>query len=475
MNEMNVPLVVDLDGTLINTDLLVESFMGLLKLNILYIFIVPFWLVRGKAYLKSEIAKRVDLDVNVLPYNSDLLEFIKGERSSGRKVILATASNKKYAYAVSEHLGLFHETYSSCELNNLEGPRKSQLLEKEIGMYKFDYVGNSKADCAVWENCRNAILVNCSEKLKKNAQNKFSVSAVFDKKGVTVRAWFKALRLHQWVKNVLVFVPLFLSHEYANLDLIENSLLAFLFFGLCASSVYIINDLLDLTDDRYHRTKRNRPFADGTIPILWGAAVAVIILTSSFIGSFFFLPLDFTYVLVSYYILTLSYSMYLKQKVLLDVQVLAGLYTIRIIAGAAAISVELSFWLLIFSVFFFLSLAIVKRYTELLVLRHNSLNVTRGRDYRVEDIELLSSLGGSAGYISVLILALFINSDVVTAGYSTPELLWVLCPVMLYWISRVWIIAHRGDMKDDPIVFAVKDRVSIVIAFFISLIFIFAK
>lgn len=279
--------------------------------------------------------------------------------------------------------------------------------------------------------------------------------------GASIKRWLKALRVHQWVKNGLIFVPMLASHQFTDLNNILLCLAAFLAFSLCASSVYLLNDLLDLNDDRRHKTKRNRPFAAGTLNLLHGLVLAPVLLIMAFTMAPF-ISLDFLIVLVCYYILTFAYSFFLKRIVLIDVITLAGLYTVRIIAGAAAISVLLSFWLLAFSVFVFLSLALVKRYTELKALQEKSVKKTLGRGYHADDIELLSSLGGSSGYISVLVLALYINSSDVRVLYNEPMVMWPICLIMLFWISRVWIVAHRGQMHDDPIVFALKDKVSIL-------------
>lgn len=470
----NSVLVVDLDGTLINTDLLMETFWGLLKLNIFYLFIIPFWLFKGKANLKFEIAKRVDIDVSVLPYNQEVLEYLEIE-TANKSAILATASNEKFAKQIFDHLGFFDQFIGSNQTINLSDKNKLEAVDKLIGNNNYTYLGNSDDDVSIWQHCKNAVLVNASSKVKKRVLRlDINIVNEFKPQKTTLKVLVKALRIHQWVKNLLIFVPLMLMEESVTIDHVISAFFAFIAFGLCASSVYLLNDLLDLEDDRHHKTKKNRPLANGTLSLLKGTLIFPILLLSSFLIAFTSLSLEFVGVLAFYYILTLSYSFFLKKKVLLDVQVLAGLYTIRIIAGTIAVSTPLSFWLLSFSIFIFLSLAIVKRYTELLQLKKDDRGGSRGRGYEVADIELLSSLGGSAGYISVLVMALFINSSQLTTKYSTPEFLWLMVPIMLYWITRVWIIAHRGLMKDDPIVFAINDKVSLFIAVLVAIILFLA-
>lgn len=454
------PLVVDLDGTLIKTDLLLESFMLLIRANPLNAFFAIVWLLKGKANLKAQIARRVDIPVQYLPYNDAVIQYIKAQRTAGREVILATASHKRYAHSVAAHLGLFDDVLASDDNLNLSGSQKRAALTERYGEKQYVYAGNASVDLKVWEHCSSAVVVGASS-LANNAEKLCPIEQHIAVDPPSVKVVIKALRVHQWVKNALIFVPLMTAHQLQNPKIFLLSVLAFLAFSLCASSVYFLNDLLDLNDDRRHATKRNRPFAAGTLSLLAGIVGAPVLLLGAVLICLF-LPVEFQLVLVVYYLLTLAYSFKLKRLVMVDVVALASLYTIRIVAGAAAISVALSFWLLSFSIFVFLSLAIIKRYTELMKLKSKSTNKALGRGYQVEDLELLSSLGGSSGYISVLVLALYINSPEVKAMYSTPALMWPACLVMLYWVSRIWIIAHRGGMDDDPIVFALKDKASIL-------------
>lgn len=471
----HTPLCVDLDGTLIKTDLLWESLMVLLKQNPLLILLLPFWLLKGKAHLKHEIARRVTLDASTLPYDQELVDFLTNERRSGRELILATASHVSYAQAVATHLGLFDDrVFGSDSVVNLKGARKVALLVERYGARRFAYAGNSTADFPVWAEASEAIVVNASAGVESRARTLTTVSRVFSRPVKWVKSVAKALRVHQWAKNVLVFVPVLASHQLTNGRLMLQAGLAFLSFSLCASSVYIVNDCLDLESDRRHPRKRNRPFASGNLSIPFGLALAAACLLGGVLLAFA-LPQLFLIVLAGYLVLTTAYSFYLKQFVLLDVIVLAQLYTVRVYGGGAATGVEPSHWLLTFSLFLFLSLALVKRFTELRLMSQAEGKELHGRGYWVTDMEHISSIGTASGLLAVLVLALYISSKDVLLLYTHADVLWLVCPVMLYWISRVWMLAYRNRMDDDPVVFAVKDPKSYAMAAIIAAILFFAK
>lgn len=472
MTESDIPVAVDLDGTLIKSDLLLESYLLLIKQNFLLIFVIPFWLLKGKAHLKYEIARRVTLEPQFLPYNQAVLEYLDSLRAQGRPLILATASHSLLANKVAEHLGLFNEVIATEDQRNLSGSAKAQALIQRYGEQGFDYIGNHEIDLQVWRHSRQALVVG-DEALANQARAACKVSHHFSTKPASVKTLIKALRVHQWVKNGLIFVPIFTAHQIYDGSLLFTCLLGFLAFSLCASSVYFLNDLLDLADDRNHATKCFRPFAAGTLDLKVGILGAPLLLLLAGIICLF-LPYEFFLVLVGYYVLTLAYSFKLKQLVMVDVVTLASLYTVRIVAGAALIGVFASFWLLSFSMFVFLSLAIVKRYTELMRLKLKNSDKKSARGYQVDDLELLSSLGGASGYISVLVFALYINSPEIRSMYTDPYYIWPACIVLLYWISRLWIIAHRGQMNDDPIVFALKDFASIVCGALITFFMVLA-
>ena len=458
--ETQPPLCVDLDGTLIHSDLLLESLMRLVARNPLYIFIVPWWLLRGRAALKAEIASRVELDPGALPYDTGLLEWLKSERTTGRSLWLCTAANEHLANRVAGHLGLFEGVLASDASVNLAGHAKAQRLVELFGERGFDYCGNETRDLAIWSRARGAIIVRGDSELERAAAQRAPVMQSFPTTHSKTWALLRALRPHQWAKNVLVLVPLAAAHGLGSGSAVLNAVVALAAFCLCASSVYLLNDLLDLQSDRTHTRKRLRPFASGEAPLLAGLLLAPALLVAAAALSLL-LPFRFSMVLLAYYGLTLAYSFRLKTLPIVDALVLAGLYTLRVIGGAAAVANALSFWLLLFSVFLFLSLAFVKRYAEMEALRRQQRLRATGRGYHVEDLTLLQSLGTAAGYLSVLVLALYINSPEITALYRHPKAIWLLCVLMLYWVSRVWMVAQRGDMHDDPVVFALKDRVSI--------------
>lgn len=453
------PLVVDLDGTLTPTDTLHESFLLLLKRNPLLVLLLPLWLLKGKAHLKAELARRALPDPAHLPYDAALVDFLRAEHARGRRLVLATAADRRVADAVAAHLGVFDAVYASEDGVNLRGERKLARLREALGE-GFHYAGNERDDLAVWSGCGGALVVNAPGHVLKAVQALGCPVQVFAAPRVGVRRWLKAVRVHQWAKNLLLFVPLLASHRALNAELLTLALAGFAAFSLCASSVYVLNDLLDLEADRRHPTKRRRPFAAGTLPLSTGLVLAPLLLVAGFALALALLPRDFVLLLAGYYAVTLAYSLYLKQLMVIDVLVLAGLYTVRILGGSLAVGVPTSSWLFSFSMFLFLSLALVKRLSEVRRLRASNQEVAHGRGYFASDLEQLGQLGTSSGYLAVLVLALYISSEEVRRLYTHPERLWLLCPVMLYWVSRVWLLAHRGEVNEDPLVFALRDKVS---------------
>ncbi len=476
-HEDSCPLVVDLDGTLIRTDLLVESASQFLIQNPLAFFKPLLWLLRGKTVLKTELAQRVRLDASALPYNTDVLDWLRAEKQSGRRLVLATASHRVLADQVAQHLQLFDEVLATEGDTNLKSTAKAQALVDRFGVAGFDYVGNDWPDMQVWAKAHTAHVVDAPAALLSRAQAQGLVGQVFRSDLPSKpMAMLKAMRLHQWMKNLLVFVPLMAAHQYADASRDVLALMAFVVFSLTASSVYLLNDLVDVQDDRHHARKRHRPFASGALGLVLGWCAWPLLLLLAIGLSAAFMPVLFSVSLGVYFVLTVAYSLHLKQLAVVDVLTLAALYTLRIIAGAAAIDVAVSFWLLLFSMFIFLSLALIKRYSELKVARDAGKTGTlRGRGYEPDDLELVSSLGGSAGLIAVLVLALYIQDGQAAHLYATPQLIWLACPVMLFWISRAWLIAHRGRMHDDPIVFALKDRVSWGVGVFMVVVLALAR
>lgn len=466
------PLVVDLDGTLLRSDLLLETGIAFLRSNPLQLFKPFTWLLKGKATLKEGLANGSHIDVTVLPYDPVVIKLIEQERAAGRRIVLATASHVSLARKIADHLQLFDEVEATNGSLNLSSHRKCDLLVEQYGNQGFDYVGNSQDDIAVWACARKAYVVNPERGVEKRAAAQGNVEEVIHSNTSSPKDWVKAMRLHQWMKNILIFVPLLTAHQLTNLSLVLQGLLAFLFFGLCASSVYLLNDLLDLNDDRHHKSKRFRPFASGKLSILAGLLAFPLLLGIAFIGSAVLLPWEFTATLVGYYILTLAYSLSMKRKMVVDVISLALLYTIRIIAGAFALGLDLTFWILAFSMFMFLSLALVKRYAELREAKHSGrTEKTRGRGYYPDDLEMISSLGASSGYLAVMVLAMYIHDPATTRLYAHPQIIWLACPILLFWISRIWMLTHRGKMHDDPVMFAVSDRTSIIAGALMGVVF----
>jgi len=402
-----------------------------------------------------------------------VLSFLKLEKQSGRDLVLASASDERIVRRVADHLGLFSTVLASDGITNLSGANKLRALERYAGGNGFDYIGNSRHDLPLWKAANQAILVDPSPWLLKKARRICSAEQVIAPKVNGLSALFRALRIHQWVKNFLVFIPLIMAHRITDMALVLKGSLAFVAFSLCASSVYIINDLLDLETDRQHPTKRERPFASGSLQIQTGMVLAPLLLAGALLTSSLLLSPLFTALLSSYFLMTMAYSLYFRQKLLLDVLFLAGFYTVRILAGAIAVSVIVSPWLLTFSVFLFLSLAFLKRYAELRVMEENKQIHHSGRGYVLPDVVMVQNMGSTSGYLSVLVLALYINSREVVELYQHPWLLWLIGPCLLYWIMRMWFLAHRGQMTDDPILFAVRDRKSYMIGFAV-LVLIFA-
>ena len=463
------PICVDLDGSLVCSDTLVELVLALLREQPLYVFVLPLWLLYGKSRFKDEIARRVALDARVLPYNAELLDWLRRARAEGRPIWLCTAAHERVAHSVAEHLDLFDGVIATSAADNLSGRRKTERLVELFGAQRYDYVGNARVDLPVWSSARCAIVADAQRAFADRVSRVTRVEQVFPRAPRDARLFLRAIRVHQWLKNLLVFVPLGAAHLVGDGRAVAAAILAFVAFSLCASGVYLINDLLDLESDRRHPRKRERPFASGRLPLVHGAVMALVLLVAAAALSLAFSP-QLALVLAVYFAATMLYSLRAKRIVMVDVVLLSALYTLRIIAGTVAIGVPLSFWLLAFSMFLFLSLALVKRHAELLVLA----DALPGRGYRREDTPVVMGFGAASGFASVLVLALYINSPQSAALYERPEVIWLLCPLLMYWIMRMWLKAHRGEMHDDPVVFAVTDRVSLFAGALGALIVLFA-
>lgn len=458
---MDPPLVVDVDGTLIRSDILLESFLALFSIAPIKALKAIAALRLGRASLKCRIASQATIHVETLPLNDDVLGFINAERRKGRKIYLASASDVRYVQALADHLGIFEGVFGSREAVNLAGEAKAQCLCEAFGEKGFDYIGDGRVDETVWRKARRVYIADARPAYLVQVRAWAPDARAIGVRRGTFKEYLRAMRIHQWVKNALIFVPAIAAH--AIVDEFANVVMAFISFSLCASSVYILNDLIDIRNDRAHSRKKNRPFAIGSIPILHGIVLSPLLLLGS-IALTLFLPLQFLGVVAFYYMLTCAYSFYLKKKVLVDVTVLACLYGCRLWAGAVAASIVLSPWLIAFAIFLFFCLALVKRCSELM----NNLQAGKadpaGRGYRLADLPALQFMSAASGYVSLLVLALYLNSDAVRVLYTYPDRLWIICIILLLWVSRVLLLTQRGEMHDDPVVFAATDRASLLSA-----------
>ena len=467
-----VVLVVDLDGTLIRSDVLIESAFAHLGTNSLRIGSLLSALARGKAALKAQIAASTEIDVCHLPYDEGILDLIRQARASGRPTYLASAANEKYVRAIAEHLGLFDGWFASNEKQNLSSTLKARRLVKAFSEKGFDYVGNDSTDLAVWAAARQRIAVRVSHLVRSKLIGMDPDAVVLETTSGRARAWFELLRVHQWAKNALVLVPLLTAQRFEVLAF-GQEITAFLAFSIAASGVYILNDLVDLDSDRKHPSKRRRPLADATVSVSKAMTFAPVLVAIALIGSLL-MPPWFAVVLLGYILLTTAYTFFLKRKMMVDVVTLASLYTIRVIGGAAAISVPVSEWLLGFSMFIFMALALVKRYSELAGRIDKGLPDPSNRNYRKSDLDIVAALAAAAGFNAVTVFALYISSETVHDLYRHPRALWLICPILMYWLGRVLIMAHRRLIDDDPIVFALKDRNSFLALSLIGAILISA-
>ena len=476
-------LCVDLDGTLVKSDTLHDSALAVARKRPVDLLKIPSWLVDGKASLKRHLAETVQLDIAHLPYNRELLQYLEQQRANGRQIYLATAADADTANRIADHLGLFTGVLASDGQTNLAGKNKLAAFQAQFGD-NFSYIGNALPDLPLLQHCQEPMVANPTPGLRA-ALRKARITPVraFNERVSPLKSWLKAIRLHQWAKNVLIFVIPLLAHEWGR-GIIAATTIAFFSFGFCASATYIVNDLLDLEADRLHPRKRRRPFASGDLSALSGIVVVVLFLAIALALALlvpkamelspqhlaFIRPHYFLLWLGIYLVTTLAYSLRLKRSVLVDVIVLSGLYTIRIIAGSAASGIAVSTWLGSFSIFFFLSLAFVKRFAELENLRERGGVSAGGRGYHIADIEQLRSFGTASGYASVVVLTLYIFTLDAAQLYGHTRRLWLIVPVFLLWISRLWLQASRGQLDEDPVVYAITDRRSLFLGLLVVLV-----
>lgn len=469
MDNRQIPLYVDLDNTLVRTDLLCEGFLLAFRQDPLVLLRLPFWLLRGKAKVKEELAARVSPKADLLPYHGQVLELLQKEHAAGRKLVLATASPRPWAEAVARHIGLFDGVIATENGSNLKGDAKLAAIRRHENDHdSFGYMGDSAADLPLWKNAEEIYAVGPGQRLKGRLRRLGKTTVFLDVKRSLICSTLKALRPHHWAKNLLLFLPLLLAHEFSAGSFLTT---AFGFIAFCgaASATYIANDLLDIEVDRTHPNKQNRPFASGAIPCGYGPFLIAGLLVVSVVAS---LPLPpvFRAGLLGYLVLTTLYSFWLKHKVLLDVFLLAFLYTLRILAGGWAVGVPISNWLLGMSVFLFTSIAFAKRAIELHDTPADEPGFVRRRGYKREDLAIIKAMGVSSAYAAVLLLSLYVSGDKVVQMYSHPNLLWLACPVLLYWLSRLWVKVHRGFLHYDPLLDAMKDPISVLCGIFIVII-----
>lgn len=452
-----IPLCVDLDGTLILTDLLAESVLGFARRYPSRSFLfLPLWLIRGKAYLKRRLATEVAIEFQLLPYNQPLLAYIVQERKRGRRICLITASDQILADGVAAELRVFDDVFGSDGRLNLKGSRKAELLVQRYGKGSFIYAGNSQADIPVWSIAKSAIFVDTPERLRRLVNDHISSERIFATASHRFGATIRSLRVHQWLKNLLLFVPLLGAHRWGEGAAWANAIEGFLSWCALSSAIYVTNDIIDLNADRAHPRKKTRPFASGKLSIAQGltlagclAAMAVAIA----IPHREFLPWLLLYAGVG-----VAYSAGIKRLAVLDALTLTFLYVLRLVGGGMVIDARVSPWLMAFATFFFLSLALLKRFSELGQMRLHSIDPgTQRRGYRLEDQQVLGMLGAVSGYMSILVMALYITAPEVVEHYSNPQWLWGVCPLLGYWITRTWLTAYRGEMHDDPVQYAATD------------------
>jgi 4-hydroxybenzoate polyprenyltransferase len=453
------PLCIDLDGTLVKTDTLLETALAYLRTHPWRSLLFPLWLLRGRAYLKSRVAEGVKLDCACLPYSEDLLNYLREARAAGRRLVLISACDRAVGTQIAEHLGLFNEVITSDGKTNMKGPVKAQLLNARFGPQGFDYAGNESADFPVWESARERLVANASSQVKKRLKRQSGAVREFAPQRNQLSALLQALRCYQWTKNVLVFLPLLAAHAYFNWNAVASTALLFIAWCFVASGIYVSNDLLDLEADRRHPTKRKRPFACGDLPLSLGILVApTLLLTGLAIAAL--ISMSCLAALAGYMAIAFAYSLHLKKRPLVDVFCLALLFTIRVVGGGAASGYPVSMWLLAFASFLFLGLAFLKRCSELVRIQALGRRHLGSRGYGVVDLAVLQMFGVASAFMAIMVLAFYLNSAVAEAQYQMPAALWAVGPCLLLWLCRLWLATARGEMHDDPIVYSTRDWVS---------------
>lgn len=463
-----VPLVVDVDATLVRADLSLESFVRVARTGVIPALLLLLALLRGRSVAKMLAARRDPVDAARLPYRAPVLDLIRQAVGEGRPVILASASHRRNVARVACHLGLAEPVIATTARANLKGRAKLAAIRQRIGAdAEFDYAGDSRADAVLWAASRkgySAGWVPSGAQLERLGPPPPGFAA----------ALLRAMRPHQWAKNALVLVPLFASGAMLELHLLGLAVVAMLAMSAIASSIYLVNDLLDIDADRAHATKWKRPIAHGDLAVPQALVASALLGLGGLAAGWQAGGWVLAGWLLAYMALSLAYSLRLKAVLAADAIALAMLYTLRLAVGAAAVQVAVSYWLLLFSVFLFLSLAFLKRYVEIMGSPDDH-RLIKGRGYVGGDLDLVMASGVSTGMVAVLVLALFAHDPETMARYAVPEMLLLLCLPLLYWLLRAWMMARRGEIDGDPVAFALKDRRSLLIGALMGAIFLAAQ
>jgi 4-hydroxybenzoate polyprenyltransferase len=467
---MALPLCVDLDGTLIRSDMLLEGFCALATDPM--VFSALLFLLRGRAAFKQSIAARAPMDPALLPYNETLLTWLREQKAAGRYLVLATASDQRVARSIADHIGIFDEVIASDGSHNLKGEAKARALVARFGAKGFCYAGNANSDLPIWRQAASAVVVNAPSGALAQVRKTMPVELAIADRPNLLRELLRAMRPHQWVKNILVFVPILTAHALTETSAWIGGAILFAAFCCTASAIYLINDLLDIAADRAHPRKRLRPFACGAIPLPIGVLAAGILLAA---GLALAVIGQVAWIIVLYAAMSISYSLRLKELPLVDVFMLGALYTIRLFGGGEATGHRLSLWLLGFSSFLFLSLALLKRVEEMMSLLNSGGSKAARRGYSPADTPILQLFGVASAFASSIVLSLFVQSEANAQHYASPNLLWLIVPLLLYWQCRMWLAGARGQMHHDPIVYAARDRISWAIGAGVSAVLIAAK
>jgi len=460
-NNNQFPICVDLDGTLMRTDSFVEMLISFVRSNPFRLIKVAYFLIsRGKGYTKSKLAENTGVSEKLLPFHSEFLKFLIDQKKQNRRLILTTGSSEIFAKKVSDHLGIFDQVIASTSKINMIGKKKLKAVHSLLGGKPFAYAGNSHQDIPLWLAAEEQFFVNTPARIKRKVlKKKNRLKQEFKSVPFSLSNFFKAIRIHQWTKNLLIFVPLITAHSF-DLDSFKICFLSFLAFGLCASSSYIFNDILDIQFDRLSKSKSARPFANGEFSIKFGVLLIILL----FVGAIAFstlVSINLGYLLLIYFLSSVLYSVYFKPFAIVDLIFLASFFTFRVFVGIVVLEVSFSIWLINFCFLTFFGLAACKRYTE---ISRNGKSKLPGRNYEFSDQTFLMNLGLASCFTALVIFLLFIDHLNLTDTYSNPQFLWGIFPILLFWFSRIWWLNVKDKLDEDPLIFAIRDIPSILVA-----------